>query len=402
MNANTLEFDCPASTGNSSQTGAGFTPKAAITMLTNQTAVGSGADFVLGFGISDGTNIRSIGGGSVDARATTTDTDTVSHTNRFHNTYLLTTQRVTSSTCSLDADGTTSNFTTVTSGVNIANFLLGGSTITNVAVGTFNTSGSTGNQSITGLGFQPDLLIFLNTRATADSNTSGGMMIGMGAATSSTAEWAMAVKSRASVNPSDSVRHQRTDRCALGLNLTGSGIFYAYEFTSMDSDGFSVNCITATTGVRIHYLALKGGSYRVGSFNQNTSNGNQSITGVGFQGTAAMFASTGIASNTSIQLNARMSVGVATSSSNRVCVFAGDQNNVATTISDSDYDNTKALKCMTEGTPTVDSAFDFVSFDSDGLTVNNTTTDATSREILYVIFGGGITARLLTLLGVGT
>ena len=37
--------------------------------------------------------------------------------------------------------------------------------------------------------------------------------------------------------------------------------------------------------------------------------------------------------------------------------------------------------------PTTQAAFDFVSSDSGGFTINNTTVDATSREVIYLAIG---------------
>jgi hypothetical protein len=135
---------------------------------------------------------------------------------------------------------------------------------------------------------------------------------------------------------------------------------------------------------------MRGPQFKVSSFNQATSTGNQSLTGAGFTPKASIMISANdvAANNDAAQAHARVSFGWATGTSARASLWIGETDNVSPTVANRNLDQAKLIKLMTEGaSPAVNAAADHVSFDSDGQTINWTTADATARQILVLWIG---------------
>jgi len=131
---------------------------------------------------------------------------------------------------------------------NLLNIFNGTTTVTpsllSVKVGTFTLNTSTGIQSITGVGFQPDVVFFLGTIDTADvatTNADWEMMFGIGR--SSTEGGVVELNSKdgeaAGTNFSRSF-HYNGNECIL-LATPGSATIEALaNIDTLDSDGFSI------------------------------------------------------------------------------------------------------------------------------------------------------------------
>jgi hypothetical protein len=187
-------------------------------------------------------------------------------------------------------------------------------------------------------------------------------------------------------NPQVAKRRQSTQRV-----LSTTTTFTEADLVSFDSDGFTLNYTTAGgTADTFYYLAMRGPQFKVSSFNQATSTGNQSLTGAGFTPKASIMISANdvSANNDAAQSHARASFGWATGTSARASLWIGETDNVSPTVASRNLDRTKLIKLMTEGaSPTVNAAADHVSFDSDGQTINWTTADGTARQILVLWIG---------------
>lgn len=402
-------LDVPVATGNQSVTGVGFLPKAVLFYYTLQTADGSGVNFEWGIGAMTGTgagNQWAVWATSLDAAAASDNDSRTSNANCVTAINSSATTILAATYVSFDADGFTINWSVVTSGVDIHWVAFGGADLTNAKAGTFNKSITATppavSQSVTGVGFQPDALLFCATRQAQDVGNTTGARFGLGAAISSSSRWTNSYFGTGGSATMNNGYYQRTSLC---LSILGTNVVEAEaDFTSMDADGFSVSWSTNDTGARrIHYLAFKGGQYKLGSFNQATATGNQSTTGTGFTPTGLFLTSVNQIINASVGDNQRHSIGFGISSTDRRSIWAGDRDNVADSIADHDSDTTKIIKMMTEGTPTIDAAADLVSLDSNGFTLNWTIADATAREILYFAFGSNVasTVKQLAALGVG-
>ena len=121
------------------------------------------------------------------------------------------------------------------------------------AVGTFTSPASTGNQSVTGLSFQPKLVKFTIGLTSA---TSSFMVLGGGAMTASS-QFAYAWGARSALNG----RHTRaasTTACLALQNISAGDVAsdgYVASYVSMDADGFTVNFTTTATGATIYWEA---------------------------------------------------------------------------------------------------------------------------------------------------
>jgi hypothetical protein len=395
-------FAQATSTGNYSVTDVGFQPKVVTFFGNHLTADGTTTGACQFFGAATSSSARCVvAGASADAAAIS------NCSKRYSNALCITiitaggatpTVNAEANFVSLDSGGFTVNWTTVDATARIVNYIaLGGTDLTNAIVKNFSTSASTGDVAYTGVGFKPDALIFFDDTATtvptaAGSNASN--MVNIGWTTGSSVNYSRAMFRQDAQATSNTCSWQVVTRCF--TTVSGAGLLIrAATLKSFDTDGFTLNWATAnTTVVQACYIALKGGQYKADAFNQNTSTGNQSITGVGFLPGGVIFQSQNLTTQTTKQDYSRFSLGVGVSSSERGSIWSGDLDNSADSVADSDLDRTKCLKCLTEGTPTLNTAMDFVSNDANGFTINNTTVDATSREILYFAFGNAAASTI--------
>jgi hypothetical protein len=167
----------------------------------------------------------------------------------------------------------------------------------NQKVGEFQLRTSPGTQSITGLGFQPKVVLFFHTPDTVDiaSQTANyNMSIGADDGTSKGAicEFAPNGNSGAETN--------YVAQC-YGWSIVGSvdaSSIWRAGISSMDADGFTITVAAAPTlGYRVGYMAMGGvgmTGVKVGYFPMTT--GVQTISGLGFQPTGLIAFSAGLTS----------------------------------------------------------------------------------------------------------
>lgn len=378
-------FAGSGSTGNQAVTGVGFQPSVVIFWWNILSADGSGSDFVLGFGVGiSSSDRRATGNYSTDNVATSSN----SAWNQSTTCIYAPSGTPRADFVSQDTDGFTINWVSATT--SIVNFLaLGGTDLTNVKSGAIAAKTTTGNQAYTGVGFQPTcLLLFAGKFSTdpLDQSTNGAAMIGF--ASGATERGCVAWRNKNGVNPQ--VAKHRQSKSKVAISLTDAGIFTEADFVSFDSDGFTLNFTTAGgTADALYYIALRGPRFKVSSFNQATSTGNQALTGAGFtpKASLALSANNTAANDDATNANAQLSLGAATGTSSRGCIWAGETDAVSPTQADRNLDRTKLIRMIAPNTLTVNAAADHVSFDSDGQTVNWTTADATARESLILWIG---------------
>lgn len=390
---NVVKLTSPTSTGNQSTTGVGFQPKAIIFFATRQTSEGSAADAHIALGCATSATKRG-GATSVSKYVLSGTSDTGRRSSDTLVIQLIDDSNaliVGADLVSMDSGGFTLNFTTVAaSAYNIYALCLGGDSLTNASVVNWTSATATGNQSITGVGFQPDAIVMMTAGNSAFNSGAATFFSSIGAGTSATARWASG--HRDSDGQSTTVT-ERTQRVAKIWSLPNgsAGISSDGDLVSLDADGFTVNVQTGTTARVMTTLCLKGGSYKVGTFNQATGTGNQSTTGIGFKPAGILLSSFNNVTSTSVLTNMRWSLGMATSASARASIWSGSVAGATNqSLTDQNNDSTKTLRMMTAagaGNPTTQAIADLVSMDSDGFTLNWSTADATAREITYLAFG---------------
>lgn len=388
-------------TGNQSVTGLGFQPKLVLFFGNNLTADGSAANCNGAFGwalsstnrmagTTDGGNNLTSATNSVDVGFTSSLCYQVINYGNPSPTVVSACDFV-----SMDSDGFTVNWSTTDGTQRVVNyFALGGSSIfTLYSTSTLKTPTATGQVAYTGVGFKPDAVMFFMPRVVVTdplTPAEGSSNWSFGFAISSNTRGTSGMRNKDGT-PTVARRQQSASEC---LTVVGSAASVIdADLVSMDKDGFTLSYTKVdVTAYLLPFIAFKGGNYKVGSFNQNTTTqgtGNQSITGVGFRPTGLILVSVDNVTATGNQSQGRFSFGTASSATQRGCVFMGDTDTANPTVESQDVDRTKVIKMLTEGgaTTTTNAAADFVSFDVDGFTINNTTVDATAREIIYFAMG---------------
>jgi hypothetical protein len=162
----------------------------------------------------------------------------------------------------LDFISTTSGFHCHASAVTLGNRMKS-------KVAAFLLNATTGNQSVTGVGFRPDLVVFLGCGAfspgTGDHDDFGTNFV-LGVMDGSGNQWAPAYRSRFFSSPTVRSRQFRNDACINHIGESGSAIPTTAQqtahFVSMDADGFTIDLTAAgltSTGFQmaVNFLAIK-------------------------------------------------------------------------------------------------------------------------------------------------
>lgn len=272
---------------------------------------------------------------------------------------------------------------------------LGGTDITNATTGQFQEPAATGTVDYTTVGFQPDVVIFLATRGQSAPPSGGGdsnQMIGVAVGTGATdqAIW-LGGANDASATP-QAVDYCRLGDCVANLNSAVTAVDARASFSSFLSNGFQLNWALRTTALRyFHFLAIKGGRWKVGSLTTSTGTSNFTETGVGFLPQAALFVShcnTESVAATN-QNPDQLSLGAATSATERGAIGVLDENAPASGNAEvetaQEHDE---VYVNLDATGAVQGLMDLVSFDSDGMTLVMDDADPTSRFVWYLAVAG--------------
>lgn len=382
----------PAATGNQSTTGVGFQPKCVFFWGNGQSSdallQGAAAKAPNGYfqGIGVSSSQRVAGTESDDGvTANNTATDATKCIKRISGV----TTTFAADLVSLDADGFTVNFTTANATAFVINYLaLGGADLTNVALVSITSGSATGNAAKTGVGFQPDVVLFLGADNGASNNS---LNVGLGKSSS-----ARGTSSQAA-NATTGGRVQSTSKCYTNLD-GGASVRCEADLVSLDADGFTVNWTTANaTTHAVYALCLKGGSFKVGAFLQKTSTGTQAYTGIGFQPTGLLSFSVGQTAAAAIGSIQYLMTAAASATNKRACLWYNAGVNAACAL---DRANAHISYADASNPPTTQAIADLSSFDSDGFTLNYSAADATARETIYLAFGNAASVTAAQQIGI--
>lgn len=391
------------STGSMAVTGVGFQPKASLFFNNRTTTPGDVAGAGINMGYSGQSAADLLGGYNSADNVATTDIVRSLRTNRIYESLPYGSSSA-DSACSLTtigSDGWTFNFTAVAAAYKIPYMALGGSDITDSKGGSFLLNTSTGNQSVTGVGFQPDVVMFIfQSLGTSSGDSNADCCFGFGVAKSSTERWCSQLSGDSGVGTSNTRRSFHNDHCIVISNVNADTVNGSADFVSMDADGFTINVDDApAAGYILTYLAIQGGEWAVGTETQKTSTGTKATTGLGLTPAGLLVCSAGHNTANSITPTARFSFGVSDGTNSEGTWF-GDEDAVANTNCDSSYSTTNLLMFKDEaggGSPTTLAEAELDSFDSDGFTLDWTTADSTARIFGYVAVGtpsGGTTGQV--------
>ena len=242
-----------------------------------------------------------------------------------------------------------------------------------VKSGTFEHPATTGNYSISGVGFQPKVLLLWHVNKASGFGADSHLQVGMGAATSSSARWAVLAASKDAVATSVAFRRSTASGCLLGVSTVTGAINLAADFVSFDGDGFTLNATTVQTGApkKISYLVMGGSDITnavAGNLSLGNSAGNVSATGLGFQPDLCLFAGVAASPAAASAAECIFSFGAAIDASNQWLAAVGAQNAQGTSKTYRYQRTDRILAQVFNDSVTWDA--DFVSMDADGFTVN--------------------------------
>lgn len=121
-------------------------------------------------------------------------------------------------------------------------------------VGSFTSNGSTGNRSITGVGFKPKLVKF---QVVVTAGVASQAMINNGVMDESGGQWSAAFAARGS--PLNTITNApSTSSCLRNYGVSAGGVGAVdvmASYVSMDSDGFTINFSATSAGYTILWEA---------------------------------------------------------------------------------------------------------------------------------------------------
>lgn len=388
MNTKIVTVTAPGGTGSVGYTGVGFQPKALIVMGAN-TTLGDGAFAFHGFGAGVAGSTAHCQGVSANAAATSSvDSNRSSLLISYRNN--AGTQRTAASLTSLDADGFTLNWTSVTDARTYFILCIGGSDV-EAAVGSFTAGGATGNRSVTGLSFQPNAIIFFDSRLSTTASGSEafwGPMLGL--VDSAGNQGAYCGESWDGQATMVTSRNQKsTTACIVGTADSGGNLDKEASFVSYNADGFTVNFTTLTAlgqNTQTFYIALQVPYSQVGSFNTRTTTGTTSTATPGFTPKALILGGNRKASGSDPAQDHFFSTGLAASASEQGYMCHHDEDGIATSNTYHAQNNDAILRWLTNAPSTVvEAAVTDMSFEN--FTLDYSTVEATARPIIYLAMG---------------
>lgn len=378
-------------------TGVGFQPKAILFFWSGRSesvdTIGRASHY-RGFGVAcTTTDRRAIAGNSDDAAA-------ASNANAAHDNAACILSVSGAATPlidgqmdlqSMDADG----FTLVVDdqmprSLRVHYLALGGDSMVSVISGQFQEAAATGNQDTTGLGFQPDGIIFFSTQASAapPSAASGGFFT-LGAATGAANQAVRASRSRDAQATMSASSYAVNDECFASLANSTLAVQSRAQFVSFLADGFRINWVERVATQYVHYIAFKGGNYLVSDLLTQTDTVTDIVEGsFGFQPSAALFLSNGLTESTvdTVQSDDRLSIGAFSSLTNRGAQATLDE----TAIADSEITTAiefDAVYANIKTDSTIDGLMDIKSIDSGGFTMIMDDADPAQAFVWYMAFG---------------
>ncbi len=292
----------------------------------------------------------------------------------------------------MDADGFTLAIDTAFGTNKRIHYVAFGGAVTNAASGTAISPGLATTQEISGLGFQPDVVLFFGFLDPTQNTTTGTFGISFGVATgaASAENWVAALYSAALGAGTNSrcTRYGISGECVVALDR--NTIHSRAILDSMNVGGFTLDWLEDdATDRRWYWLALKGGNWKAGNFLTKTDGTDIAVTGVGFTPEALVFGSVSAAERPvdSPLATLKWTVGAATSPTQRSSVAAYGQNAV-------NPSNTSVAQEFDEFYANIAGSIaglgDLKTFDPDGFTAVMDDPDPVASFVGYLAFVGVI------------
>jgi hypothetical protein len=384
-----------AATASQSVTGVGFKPRALI-LWTDGVATGAGAwgdSQRMAFGVTAGPdNSFAI---AVASRDAVTRTDTTRHSNTSALAIVQWSESLLAECglTSFDNDGFTLSWTTNNATAYLINYLaISGSEIDDAKVVQWNRLDNTGDESVTGVGFKPDLVIHLSQLYTSATGTANNAVFILGAMDAEGNQWSVSIDSRDNLTSVSNTAKWHSNAACLLWGFSGSnGVRATYK--SMDADGFTVNFDLFDVAARRYNasLCLKGTALRCGNMTMPVSDGAQAVSGLGFGPLGVLLATNQSTSvSAAAQDHATLALG-ASDGTNQRALAVKDEDNLATSdVNAITYNDRVIVESDDTGQDIVRSA-SVSALGSDGFTLN--WSDSGAANYLYWLAFGATAAR---------
>lgn len=251
---------------------------------------------------------------------------------------------------------------------------------------------SLGTQAITGVGFQPKLVIIYRA-----PDASNNLQFHMGAASGSASnkQWHVCSFSDNGQSTSDCSRWVN-DGSIIGFVRDNQAEEVEANLQSFDSDGFTLDYTIVAGGFGFTAICL-GGDFEVdvGTLFVPNTTGQFSKTGLSFQPKAISVATIFNSLSSTAISQGFLGLGYATDSS-QSCIFFRSVDNQTTSDTYRTASESAIIKGSADGS-TFFIEIDHVSMNSDGFTLDNVDPPGSSQALPYIAFGGNIEASLNTI-----
>ena len=392
-------FSSPTATGTYTVTGLGFTPVAVI-FWANVSNATTGwvatADLAIGFAANNTTK-SAMQYGTINAWGLNGRTS-ANKTNENMQSALSALMVMTGcvlSTCAFSSGQFIATFSTHATSYTINYLAIGGTDVTNAGVIQWDGPASTGSKQVTGLGFKPDLVINLYQDNTdAPANWWSGSIFGIGAMDKSGNQWASTVAGAGVITTTSAGRLQVTDSC-LAVFAPQYAILERAAFTSMDTDGFTVNYGTNSDGgCAVLSLCLKGGAYQVGNFAKSTAGAptTNAVTTTGMTPAAVMSFTDSKTAAAGILSGFRYMIGASDGTNHRIS-GANEKDQVVlgsttpTTVEYTYESITTSLAVADNDTQATEATGTLGTFASGSFTASWATNTAVATQVCYIAMG---------------
>lgn len=298
---------------------------------------------------------------------------------------------------SLDSGGFTYDLTNSPSGDVTVRFLaIGGDDITDIASGSWDVDASTGDASVTGVGFQPELVIVAGAAPDNTLGTESEADIFFGAADFRTNQFSSCLKALEGF-PSEG--HVRCSDDAFFLRCENLGHQTSKaSLLSMDDDGFTYN-VSDAPAVQLSclYLALRG-DFNVHvqpDYGASTSTGDVETTNLLFQPEVMLLPSPmrAVSYDTSFHDDACFLMGFAAGSGALIdqvcCSWHYNDNGTGTRLARTIEDQFIDIFYFDIFDPITEAAASVVSMDRRGWTMNWSTAASNTKRMPIIALAGG-------------
>lgn len=207
------------------------------------------------------------------------------------------------------------NVTAVGNAITLEYLAIYDATITAVHLGSFACAAATGNQSVTGLSSQPEIVFLWSSYSSGgDTIIVQDSLFNLGVATSSSSQYVISNRIDHGNVAVLARTYCRAGECLAVQDTSATGFGIRSTFVSMNGDGFTVNHSVVTSNRLIQYLAITGGDWGLFSFTApSTNGGGATVSGLAFRPASAFLVSAQSAADAAATLrtNLALSMGAA-------------------------------------------------------------------------------------------